>query len=207
MAYILGFFAADGYITHNKRGAYFWCIQITDKDILEKIKIAIKAEHKISSRIPKRKTEKILYRLQIGSKEMCNDLYNLGFSEKKTKSLCLPNIPRKYLHDFIRGYFDGDGNIWQGEVHKESKTRHKVLQLAFTSGSHAFVNQLKSTLNCVLKTNGCHVVSGDKSYSRLQFSTKDALKIYDFMYNSCIEDSMFLRRKKRIFDKFKSMRP
>ena len=32
------------------------------------------------------------------------------------------------------------------------------------------------------------------------------LKIYNFMYNGCIEDSLFLRRKKRIFEKFKSMR-
>ncbi|MEK7144930.1 MAG: hypothetical protein AAB794_03715 [Patescibacteria group bacterium] len=38
MAYVLGFFAADGYMTLNKRGAHFWSIQITDKNILEGIK-------------------------------------------------------------------------------------------------------------------------------------------------------------------------
>jgi len=34
MAYVLGFFSADGYITINKRGGQFWCIQITDKKLL-----------------------------------------------------------------------------------------------------------------------------------------------------------------------------
>ena len=53
MAYLLGFFAADGYITLNKRGANFWCIEITDKDLLYKIKDTIESEHKISERIGK----------------------------------------------------------------------------------------------------------------------------------------------------------
>src|SRR5690349_12583518 len=75
MAYILGFFAADGYITLNKRGGKFWCIQITDKKLLEEIRLTIGSNHKISIR--RNTGEKSLYRLQIGSIEMCNDLYNL----------------------------------------------------------------------------------------------------------------------------------
>src|SRR3989338_3517821 len=38
MAYVLGFFSAYGYITVNKRGGQFWCIQITDTKLLESIK-------------------------------------------------------------------------------------------------------------------------------------------------------------------------
>ena len=96
MAYVLGFFSADGYITINKRGGQFWCIQITDKKLLERIKKAIKSEHKISAR-PRSRNESALYRLQIGSIEMCNDLRKLGFSERKTKSLAVPNVPDKYF--------------------------------------------------------------------------------------------------------------
>jgi len=53
-----GFFAADGYMTVNKRGGHFWNIQIKDKDLLEKIKKSIKSEHKISLRIKTRREEK-----------------------------------------------------------------------------------------------------------------------------------------------------
>lgn len=110
MAYVLGFFSADGYITVNKRGGQFWCIQITDKKLLEQIKKTVESEHKISTRIG-RGNESILYRLQIGSIEMCDDLRKLSLRERKTKSLIVPNVPDKYFADFVRGYFDGDGGV------------------------------------------------------------------------------------------------
>lgn len=97
MAYILGFFAADGYMTLNKRGAHFWNIHINDKKLLMEIKKTIGSEHKISLRVKKRKEDKISYRLQIGSKEMYNDLYDLGMRQNKTKSLAVPNIPDKFF--------------------------------------------------------------------------------------------------------------
>ncbi|MCC6323181.1 LAGLIDADG family homing endonuclease [Candidatus Nomurabacteria bacterium] len=106
MAYVLGFFSADGYITVNKRGGQFWCIQITDKKLLESIRKTINSNHKISLRRGSNST-KNLYRLQIGSIEMCNDLRQLGLFEKKTKNMVIPQIPKKYLPDFVRGYFDG----------------------------------------------------------------------------------------------------
>src|SRR3989338_11674113 len=86
MAYVLGFFAADGYITVNKRGGQFWCIQITDKELLENIRKTIQSHHKISirRRIGNSKTQ---YSLQVGSIEMCDDLRALGFTERKSKNL------------------------------------------------------------------------------------------------------------------------
>ena len=121
MAYILGFFAADGYMTLNKRGAHFWNIQITDKKLLEQIKAVIGAEHKISLRMPKN-NEKILHRLQIGSKEMFYDLLSFGFTQGKTKSLAVPEVPAAYFRDFVRGYFDGDGHVWTGYIHLNRPT-------------------------------------------------------------------------------------
>ena len=67
MAYVLGFFAADGWITHNKRGANFWCIQITDKKLLNSIKNVIQSDHAIGIRNGKKKSHSVLYRLQIGN--------------------------------------------------------------------------------------------------------------------------------------------
>ncbi|PIP28260.1 MAG: hypothetical protein COX29_02045 [Candidatus Moranbacteria bacterium CG23_combo_of_CG06-09_8_20_14_all_35_22] len=50
MAYVLGFFAADGCMIKNNRGAYFIEFQITDKDILLKIKKLLGSNHKITER-------------------------------------------------------------------------------------------------------------------------------------------------------------
>ena len=38
MAYVLGFFAADGNLTIGKRGNYYLEFNSTDKDIIEKIR-------------------------------------------------------------------------------------------------------------------------------------------------------------------------
>jgi len=47
---------------------------------------------------------------------MCDDLRKLGMKERKTKSLAVPAVPNAYLQEFVRGYFDGDGNVWVGRM-------------------------------------------------------------------------------------------
>ncbi len=199
MSYILGFFAADGNLSINKRGGCYISFHSKDKQIISDIRNNLRSKNKISKRVNK-SSGGIFYRLQIGSKEIVMSLQVIGFRTSKTKHLPFPNVPTDMLSHFIRGYFDGDGNIWQGEVHKERKTKHKVLQLAFTSGAFDFLDHLKISLKKVLGTGGSHVVSKNGSYSRLQYSTKDALKIYDFMYNAS-GSFLSLKRKREQFDR------
>lgn len=205
MAYVLGFFAADGYMTENKRGGHFWNIQINDKELLEEIRETIKSEHKISLKIRKRKQEKISYRLQIGSKEMYSDLYNLGMRSNKTKSLVVPNIPDCYFGDFIRGYFDGDGHVWQGVINRERKIPHLIIQTVFTSCSEAFLQKIKDRLEKFDIQKGV-VRKGQGSYFRLVYSIKGSLKLHDFMYNRLGTSKLFLQRKKGVFEEFIKMR-
>ncbi len=206
MAYVLGFFSADGYITVNKRGGQFWCIQITDKRLLEQIKKTIKSEHKISVR-PSNGNESALYRLQIGSIEMCDDLRKLGFFERKAKSLAVPNVPDEYFADFARGYFDGDGNVWIGFLNKKRDRPVLAIKTMFTSCSLDFLNQFHKKLR-KFGTEGGSVYISKGNYSRLQFSSNDSLKLYNFMYNQCAscKTSLFLERKKKIFEKFKRLK-
>ncbi len=198
MAYVLGFFSADGNLSINKRGGCYISFYSKDRQIILDIRNVIGSSNKISKRI-NNLNNGICYRIQIGSKEIVQELQNIGFGNNKTKYLPFPHIPPEMLPHFVRGYFDGDGNIWKGEVHKERKTSHVVLQLAFTSGSYSFLEQLKISLNSVLGSNGSHVVFKNGAYSRLQFSTRDALKIYNFMYNRDIP-FIHLKRKKKQFD-------
>ena len=206
MSYILGFFAADGYITVNKRGGQFWCIQITDKDLLYKIREAIGADHKISERIGKG-NNKNLYRLQIGSFEMCDDLRKLGYSENKTKSLAIPQIPKKYFSDFVRGYFDGDGNVWVGLMHKERKTKTLAISVVFTSCSKEFLLVLKSKLEEFDIYKGV-LRDCSSNFYRLTYSINNTLKLFNFMYNSINleKDGLYLKRKQTVFERFMKMR-
>ncbi|MEQ1561668.1 MAG: LAGLIDADG family homing endonuclease, partial [Nitrospira sp.] len=180
MAYVSGFFAADGYITVNKRGGQFWCVDIADQKLIEEIKRVIHSEHKISLR--KRKGGKYLsYRLQIGSGEMCDDLRKIGYDERKTKRLRLPNIPDKYFSYFVRGYFDGDGNVWVGLMHKSRKTHTLSIQTVFTSCSSGFLEHLKENLKKFDMERGV-IRKGKGDYYRLTYSVFNSLKLYDFMY-------------------------
>ncbi len=205
MAYVLGFFAADGYITVNKRGGQFWCIQITDKNLLENIKKIVGAEHKICVR-PRTGNENAQYRLQIGSIEMCDDLRKLGFNERKTKNLAIPRVPRKYMGHFIRGYFDGDGNVWAGYIHKKRRVQTMSCLCAFTSCSLNFLKQLRAELlSFGLKSGSLY--QPKPNCFRLQFSTLDSLKLYDFMYTGIARgNQLCLRRKRVVFEKFIRLR-
>lgn len=204
MAYILGFFAADGYITVNKRGGQFWCIDIIDKKFVEEIKSTIQAEHRISVR-KRHKRKYTSYRLQIGSIDMCDDLRGLGYNERKTKNLSIPNVPDRHFPSFVKGYFDGDGNVWSGLVHKGRKTRTLVINTVFTSCSKKFLEQMRKRLEIYDVKRGV-LKQGKGNYYRLTYSIFGSLKLYDFMYNDRDTSKLFLKRKKDVFEKYKKMR-
>lgn len=200
MAYILGFIFADGNIICTKRNTWFLSIQITDKEILEGIKEKMQSSHTVSERI-NISGHKKLYRLQIGSKEICEDLIQLGITEKKSKTMSFPKIPKKYLNNFIRGYFDGDGGIWFGLKNKKQSSTTFIISTYFTSGSKKFLIHLRK----ILKNKG--LVGGSlvnkKRGFELKYSIKDSLLLYKIMYNS--KCALFLNRKKDIFEKYIKM--
>src|SRR3989344_9450685 len=108
MAYVLGFFAADGSMIKKNRGAHFIEFTITDRVVLEQIQQVTNSTHRIAER-ERGGNSKTGYRLQIGSKKWFGDLTRLGLMQNKSKKLPLPKAPQKYFGDFVRGYFDGDG--------------------------------------------------------------------------------------------------
>jgi intein-encoded DNA endonuclease-like protein len=203
MAYVLGFFAADGYMTANKRGAHFWNIHINDLELLKEIKRVIESEHKIS--VKNRKGGYTGYRIQIGSNEMYEDLYKLGMRQNKTKSLAVPEVPNKYLCHFLRGYFDGDGHVWVGWIHKGRNTQTYSIQTVFTSCSYDFLEKLRKRLEASGVERG-RLRKGKGDYYRLVYSVLNSLKLYEFMYNELGFSGLFLKRKKVVFEKYLKMR-
>jgi intein-encoded DNA endonuclease-like protein len=195
-AYVLGFLFADGSIDVNSRGSKYISLQITDLKLLRSIRKELCSTHKIS----KRKgfgNQKNIYRLQIGSKEMFADLLRHGLSERKARTMNFPKVPKKYLTDFVRGYFDGDGNVWVGIGHKDQKET-LVIQTSFTSASNSFLKGLREAL-LDQGINGS--LTCRKSYSRLSYSILASIELYAFMYKNC-ESGLFLSRKRRVFEKF-----
>ncbi len=199
MAYVLGFFTADGSMSKNKRGAHFIELQITDEDLLEKIRRTIGSNHKITSRKRNGKF-KTIFRLQIGSKIIFADLLGLGITPKKSKTINFPEVPRKYVHDFVRGYFDGDGNVTISRYFRKNRKSHqgRTMLAGFTSGSKKFLLGLQKCLQQYASLGKGTLYFSNRGY-RLYYSVNDAKKLYSFMYNKLTND-LFLTRKKRIFE-------
>jgi intein-encoded DNA endonuclease-like protein len=198
MAYVLGFFAADGTMIVNKRGAHFIEFHITDREILKKIKKVMGSEHKISIRDEGNANYKLGYRLQIGSKEMFVDLSKHGFTPNKSKIIKFPHVPQKFLGDFVRGYFDGDGCIYfKKHRAKDRRKARWVFSSRFTSGSKKFLLELHNQLRPMIKKG---TIYDKRRGFELVLSHHDSVALYKLMYhNDC--QSLYLDRKYRLFHK------
>lgn len=194
---MLGFFAADGSMLRNNRGAHFIEFHITDRQVLEQIRKVMKSNHKISIRNRNSKW-KTIFRLQLGSKSLFQDLSNLGFMQQKSKVLSLPKIPPMYIGAFVRGYFDGDGCVYfRQHVVKGRRTPKWIFQTRFTSGAKGFLQGLHE----LLKENGISggfIVRKEGGFE-LVLSHRDSVALYGLMYNN--SPRIYLKRKYKLFTK------
>jgi len=194
MAYVLGFFAADGSMLRNGRGAHFIEFTITDRIVLEQIQRVTGSTHRVAER-ERGGNCKTAYRLQIGSKEWFEDLSGLGFMQNKSKRLPLPEVPKKYFGDFVRGYFDGDGCVYFNSLHfADRKSPRLILMTLFTSGCRPFLQSLWDEL----KEQG---VCGGSIRNKvrgfeLAFSHKDSVALCRLMYHTGNTLELYLPRKR-----------
>ena len=194
MAYVLGFFAADGAMILSTKGAGFVEFHNTDRMLIASIRRAIGSDHRISARARPRPW-KTAYRLQIGSKKWFSQLTELGFTQKKSLTLRMTAVPDKYSPDFVRGYFDGDGCVYFRKLKYADRDRKRwILVTLFTSGSEAFLVSLWEMLRR-------HGIKGGSLQKKnrgfdLKFSHKDSVALYRLMYNNG-PVRLFLPRKRR----------
>lgn len=186
MAYILGFWFADGNIFKKR----FSIGQNSKrKYILEKFL------KKMCSNYPIRQDATGNCRFDILSEKIVADIKRLGGKENKSLDVEFPYIPYKYLSDFIRGLWDGDGSIfydnWLG-----------AYRSVLTSGSKNFINRT----HCELKKhidglNGS--ISHDGNIFRLKFCKSDTKKLKSFLYGKNICRCLKLKEKYKIFQMVK----
>lgn len=210
-AYWLGFLYADGYVEpiYRKDKIKAFRIEIglsiEDKHHLELFLQDIESNVPISERSQKI-GDKIYStcRVRVNNTKMCRDLINLGCTTRKSLTLEFPSgdiVPKEYLKDFIRGYFDGDGCISYSERNYIDKRNNKQytqknIILSFI-GTHNFLNSLLEILSdndinfSFSKKPNC----GKASEIRLT-RHYDILNLYHYIYNDA---TIFLNRKK---DKF-----
>lgn len=200
MAYVLGFFYADGYLQHNKHGTDYACFVSTDFEIIDKVKNLLSSEHKIGVRDRRNKNPNWnpFYVLQIGNRSIVDSLQSFGLYQNKSLTVMFPEVPEEYLGDFVRGYFDGDGCVHIGKYWIKDRERWKLqFSTSFTSGSKIFLDVLWDRLKPYL--TGGHIGRKKGGYG-LVFSKWDSVALFRLMYNNVSADA-YLERK---YDAFQS---
>lgn len=154
-AYWLGFLFADGATTNTSNVIHFG--QIKDRvDTVMAFKNAISLTKEINIRIPK--IGNTYYFCEFHSKIMADKLKELGCIPQKSLLSRFNSsiVPEKYMNSFIRGYFDGDGCIWEGkrkimlvkDKERKSGERERIVHnVKFTiTGNYEFINELQNYL-------------------------------------------------------------
>lgn len=191
MAYILGFTLADGSVNQSlHHNQLQFQIQAKDIEILNFIRSCIQPSSSIFqySRINISGSQSNVVHVVFSSKKILENLAFYGYVPNKTYTeLRLPNIPSKFLGDFIRGVFDGDGCITRTMDGK------KILA-NISCNSSKFLEDIRDIIGFG------HVSYNDKP-PRLMFSSRsDMKKFYDLIYGN---DLGF--RLMRKYDKFKEI--
>lgn len=180
MAYILGFFVADGCITKDLQSV---SISQKEKYILEDIRKELGSNQPIYQN-----KNTGVYILNLHSKILKDDLVKIhGIQPNKSSTVEFPYVPNKYLSHFIRGYFDGDGFV-----------KYEKYFVSFVGGSKTFMISLKDEI----EKNGFETNFTDHdSYFRVYVSGRRTIKLFsEWLYQN---KELFIKRKYESFQKEK----
>lgn len=185
MAYVLGFAYSDGNIYKNSLA---WDIQKRDKDLLIKIKTVMNSTYPITERSHS-------VRLRMSNQFLIKGALKQGLIEKKSKRMNLPNIPKKFVSHFVRGFLDGDGWIVKRNYRNE-------VDLGFVSGNRVFLEELSKS---IYKSTGINRKIREKSKITpnrfksttflLEYYSNNAIKVANWIYGNMTSADIYLQRK------------
>jgi len=184
-AYWLGFLYADGYVRMRKSSSEMRLkLSIKDVDHVKKFNDTVKSNNEIKV--------KGKYAISsVNQKKFVKHLVDKGCINKKSLIIKFPYFLEENLkRHFIRGYFDGDGNI--------KFTIKKRPSFNMVCGSMCFLESIKKEIS-----NDCNIrnpkifLSKNKKYGRVFWNAiPDIITIYFYLYKN---SNIYLNRKK---DKF-----
>lgn len=195
LAYAIGLLASDGNLSSDGRHINLTSL---DREITEYARAILAIDNAIGRKARGGSMEKKYYVLQFGSKQFYSFLQRIGLTPAKSKTLGPVNIPKQFFADFMRGCFDGDGNISEA-IHPQSKLLQ--LRLRISSASPAFLRWLLAEHGRLWHIKGGWIYSDKKkSVGSLCFGKRDSVNILRRMYKH--KSEFYLRRKYRVAAKY-----
>lgn len=201
MGYILGFIAADGYISAKENCVSIEILQ-QDKDILFQIAEKMDVTRPVTLQIRNNGCQTAT--LRNWSASWKQDLSHYGIINNKTFTLKPPTLLLpKYRIDYIRGYFDGDGSISTTKVKNSKEIIYNKNSFEIIGASKPAMDWIREELinhyHIILNKTGHYITeNGTVIYKIITTDKKQIQKIYDLFYNT--ESNLYLNRKKEKFE-------
>lgn len=187
--YIIGLIAADGNLFNDyHKNKFKVSISQNSKDIklLNDVNDLICETNLVHTRKNVNLSELSFY-----NETIYNEIKKYKITENKSLTLKFPdNIPSKYIHDFIRGYFDGDGSLSIGKYNK--------LTIQFL-GTRDFLDGIVKIINNKFGFSYKNINDTKTNIKCLRYFTKEARTIMRWLYKD--KNCLKLKRK---YNKFKN---
>jgi len=184
MAYFLGLIAADGHI-RKQNSLLTISLQEKDKQVVENLRLALNYDgflYKMN-----KKDGQPQFCLSVTSKEIINDLINLGLSGNKTFDLDWINgMDEQYISHFVRGVFDGDGCIHINEG--------KGNFIATIVGTYKLTENIKTKYNEISKVKSGHLAKKGKVQCLVFNGKYNALEFLDWIYTNSTPETRLERK-------------
>lgn len=163
--YLLGAYMTDGNIWISKKSPSTKAVRLTscDHDWILNIKNLICPDSKMN--LKSNASE-----FGIFSTELADWFISKGCGPKKSLTINFPQVPEKYLPDFIRGCIDGDGTI---ATHFDKKKRVYTYRASLCGGSESFMKEFSSilkdrgfTVSYISRVNPPHLMKSGKIFTQ-----------------------------------------
>lgn len=199
--YFIGIVSADGYIVNGKndKGVEL-CHNHADVLLLESLRDRISPDRPIRHK-PHKNHDSSAYRVKFNGKEIFDFLSNYMPISNKSYALTYPvNIPKEYLHHYLRGYIDGDGTIGVAKNQQtvNGKRKYYYVTRLRVLGTEAFLKGLTEAIQEALGIKPVKVSKkGKERVYEIQYSGKHANSILDFIYSDL---TLLLDRKFHVWN-------
>ena len=176
-AYLLGLLFTDGSIIHDDKRSPNISLELSeiDKDILIKFKELINASSALSYR--KRANRKNgTYTFSFRSVQVAEDLSKWNIIPNKTYLINQVIIPENYKIDYLRGFIDGDGSIYQDI--------NKSWHINICGHNRNIIQQIAELGNNLIGEK-MHAIQVSNNVYRYIWNGQKAIKLAAILYNNC----------------------
>jgi len=184
MAWVLGFFIADGCLYFKNKKPTFE-VGSTDMDVILKIQKLMETDYQITTKITIRNGKRYKDFFQLGiynCPEYQMALKKLGIGPRKSLTIKCPEIPSKFFMHFLRGYLDGDGTV-SGK------------SISFCSGSKNFLEEIAIRIDKRIKRL-CGPWFSSNVYA-ISYGNKTAYRLGQLIYHNSTANIRMNRKYKK----------